>query len=138
MTKHLVFYDGQCGFCDCAVQFIIRNDKNKQFIFAPLQGTTAKILLEHLPRSIKNEDTLILIENYDQSTSQSKMYILGKGALRICWLLGGGLAIPGIFSWLPAWSIDWAYKLVARNRHRFFKNTSCVIPRPDSKDRFLP
>ncbi|MBA3815942.1 MAG: DUF393 domain-containing protein [Parachlamydiaceae bacterium] len=136
MPKHLVFYDGKCGLCDQAVQFIIRQDIQEQFVFAPLQGITAKVKLETLPSSVKNEDSLILIENY-QST-QPEITILGRGALRICWLLGGMLSILGLFSWLPSSCVDWAYKIVARNRHRFFSNDQCVLPTPQSRHRFLP
>jgi predicted DCC family thiol-disulfide oxidoreductase YuxK len=89
-----------------------------------------------LPEAVKNEDSLILIENF-QST-QPKMYILGRGALRICWLLGGMLSALGILFWLPSWCVDWAYKIVARNRHRFFANDKCVLPTPQTRSRFLP
>lgn len=136
MAKHLVFYDGKCGLCDQAVQFIIRKDTQEQFVFAPLQGITAEAKLRDVPQSIKNEDSLILIENFQ--TTQPKIYILGRGALRISWLLGGVLSILGTLSWLPAWCVDWAYKLVARNRHRFFASDKCVLPTPQNRYRFLP
>lgn len=136
MAAHLVFYDGKCGFCDHAVQFIIKKDKKEQFAFAPLQGKTAEEKLRDLPQSIKNEDSLILIENFQSPTP--KIYILGKGALRICWLLGDVLSMLGILSWLPSWCVDWAYKIVARNRHRFFANDTCTLPTPQTRHRFLP
>lgn len=136
MAKHLVFYDGKCGLCDRIVQFILKKDSKKIFDFAPLQGTTAAALLHALPPEIKNKDSLILIENYQEP--HPSFYIFGKGALRICWLLGGAWTIPGLFSWMPSWLYDWGYRLVARNRHNFFKPISCVIPTKEHRDRFLP
>lgn len=136
MAKHLVFYDGECGFCDIVVQFIIRQDSEKVFNFAPLQGTTAAKLLQQLPSELKDKDSLVLIEDY-QGTDP-KYYILGKGALRICWLLGGFWEIPGLISWLPSFLYDWAYKIVARNRQKLFKNASCVAPTKQTMGRFLP
>ena len=97
--KHLVFYDGKCGLCDHAVQFLLKVDKRKQFVFAPLQGTTAAAELKDVPEHIKQADSLILIENY-QSKDQI-IYILGKGAFRITWLLGGVWSLLGWLNFLP-------------------------------------
>jgi predicted DCC family thiol-disulfide oxidoreductase YuxK len=134
MKKHLVFYDGHCGLCDRVVQFLLKVDKDKQFVFAPLQGETAKILLLALPSSYKSEDSLILMENYNSSNPQ--FYVLGKGALRVCWLLGGPWALIGVLNFLPSFLYNWIYRIVARNRHKLFKSV-CVLPDPSLKDRFL-
>lgn len=136
MADHLVFYDGSCGFCDQVVQVILRQDKQEIFDFAPLQGTTAKELLKDLPPEMKTADSLVLIENYKSPKRQ--YFILGRGALRICWDLGGWWTIPGLISWLPSCLYDWGYRLVAKNRHRIFSNGSCVIPTAETRHRFLP
>jgi predicted DCC family thiol-disulfide oxidoreductase YuxK len=134
--KHLVFYDGECGFCDQVVQLLLKVDKQQIFLFAPLQGATAAELLKELPDELKQVDSLILVENYQQPNSH--FYVLGKGALRIAWLLGGVWRLLGWMAFLPSWLYDWAYRLVARNRHRFFPNPVCVLPDPKQKNRFLP
>jgi predicted DCC family thiol-disulfide oxidoreductase YuxK len=133
---HLVFYDGQCGLCDQIVQFLLKSDKHGIFSFAPLQGITANKVLNKLPKEYRSLDSLILVENY-QSPNQ-KFFILGKGALRILWLLGGSWTILGSLSFLPAIIYDWAYRLIAKNRHRLFKQTQCVVPDPKLMGRFLP
>ncbi|MEI8365586.1 MAG: DUF393 domain-containing protein [Parachlamydiaceae bacterium] len=136
MGKHLVFYDGACGLCDHIVQLIIRYDHRKLFDFAPLQGTTAKILLKDLPAALKTADSLVLVENYLESTRQ--YFLFGQGAFRICWLLGGCWAIPGAISWLPSSLYNWGYRLVARNRHRLFRADTCILPTSATRHRFLP
>lgn len=136
MGKHLVFYDGNCGFCDQVVQIILAQDKREIFNFAPLQGSTAQELLKELPPEMKNADSLVLIENYQDPAR--RYYILGKGAFRICWDLGGLWAIPGVVSWLPSILYDWGYRLVAKNRHRLFHSDKCVLPTPETRHRFLP
>jgi predicted DCC family thiol-disulfide oxidoreductase YuxK len=133
--KHLVFYDGQCGLCDHAVQFILRHDKQEIFGFAPLQGQTAKEKLIHLPDSVKNLDTVILIENFN--TANEKTSVLGHAAFRILWLLRSYWVLIGWISFLPSFLYDWGYRLVARNRHLFFKS-DCFLPDPSHQDRFLP
>jgi len=130
-SKHLVFYDGECGLCDHAVQFLLKRDTQEIFIFAPLQGKTAQKFLKE--KIFPKADSLVLIENYQ---TQPDTYLFGKGALRICWLLGGPWATLGAISFLPSFLYDWAYKIVARNRHRLFSQ-SCNLPLASQSHRFL-
>lgn len=134
--SHLVFYDGECGLCDHVVQFLLKVDKHQRFAFAPLQGTTASKYLQKLPPELRFIDSLILVENY--ASGDPRVYLLGKGALRIVWLLGWPWVLIGWLSFLPAVLFDWAYRLVALNRHRFFPAKECTLPRADQKERFLP
>lgn len=134
--KHLVFYDGECGMCDRVVQFLLKVDSNELFIFAPLQGKTAEKALSSVSIEVKQADSVILIENY--FSPQHQVYIFGKAAFRIMWLLGGLWALPGSISFLPALLYDWGYRLVAKNRHLLFRQDICIIPSPEHKDRFLP
>ena len=134
--RHLVFYDGSCGLCDHTVQFLLKADKQRKFLFAPLQGETAKTILRNLPPDQKKEDSLILVENFNQPDQQ--IYLLGKGALRISWLLGGPWRLFGWMSFLPSFLFDALYRILARNRHRFFGSEVCVVPDASNRDRFLP
>lgn len=134
--NHLVFYDGNCGLCDRIVQLIFKEDKKERFVFAPLQGETASQYLKSLPPEIRFTDSLILIENYRDP--YPRVFILGKGALRIAWLLGWPWILVGWLSFFPGWLFNWAYRIVAANRHRLFPQTECFIPPPNQKNRFLP
>lgn len=135
-SQHLLFYDGECGLCDHIVQFVLRIDTDQKFLFAPLQGETARKELKALPEEIKNADSLVLIENFE--TPQSRIWIYGKGAFTIFWLLGGWWKLIGWISYLPAFLYNWGYWIVAKNRHRLFSKDSCRIPDPSQKMRFLP
>lgn len=133
---HLLFYDGECGFCDHAVQFVFKRDTRIQFQFAPLQGETAARMLKDLPAQYKGLDSLILIENY--GTPQAKTYVLGQGAFRILWLLGGPWKLLGSLSYLPPFLYNWGYRLIASNRHHLFDQSWCLRPDDSQKSRFLP
>jgi len=135
---HLVFYDGECGLCDHVVQWLLKVDQSHQFLFAPLNGETAAKKLQNVPERVKTADSIILIENYQQTDEVT--YIYGKAALRICWLLGGGWAILGILSFIPSFFYDWVYWIVAKIRYQVFgKKTVCSLPEtPIDKSRFLP
>lgn len=133
--KHLLFYDGECGFCDAVVQFVLKRDKKGDFLFAPLQGKTASHELKDLPAEFKNIDSLVLIENY--KTPDQKIYLLGKGAFRVLWLLGNGWVLLGWINFLPSFLYDWGYRLVARNRQFLSQKLACPLPDSSQKNRFL-
>lgn len=134
MARHLVFYDGKCGLCDQVVQFLMDIDRDKIFLYAPLQGKTAAKLLRGLPEEYRKEDSLVLVENYREMGE--KFYILGKAAFRILWLLGGYWKLLGWIFFLPSPLYNWAYRLVARYRHKF-PLKSCKLPQFEDS-RFLP
>lgn len=134
-SSHLVFFDGECGICDQAVQSILKLDKQRLFVFAPLNGETAAQYLKGLPAALTNSDSLILIENYRSKNSDS--FIGSTAVFRICWLLGGWWSLPGLLFFLPSFLFNWGYRLFARFRHRFFP-MQCLIRPPDQNDRFLP
>ncbi len=131
---HLVFFDGECGLCDFVVKFILKHDRKKVFLFAPLQGTTAKNKLKELDEKVKQADSLILIENF--GTANEKVLLFGKGALRIAWYLGGIFTPLGALSFLPSAPFDFLYRIVARNRKKIFGET-CTLPTKETESRFL-
>ena len=133
MHEHLVFFDDQCPFCHKAVRNIIGIDKHHRFIFAPLQGETAKDVLLGPNKHYANANSLVLVENY-QSTNR-EFYLRSKAVLRIYWLIGDGWGLFGIFSFLPSWPGDYLYRKIAEHRHQFkIKPTKDLGP----KERFLP
>jgi predicted DCC family thiol-disulfide oxidoreductase YuxK len=136
IRKHLLFYDGECGLCDRMVNFVLKADQRKVFLFAPLQGKTAELELKNLPPEKKDIDSLILIENY--GTEQAEITTHGKGALRVLWLLGGCWKLIGWKSFLPSGFFDALYRFVAKNRHRFFSKESCRLLKSSERERFLP
>ncbi|GIV38970.1 MAG: hypothetical protein KatS3mg033_0770 [Thermonema sp.] len=129
--KRLVLFDGVCNFCNSSVNFIIRHDKKKRYLFVPLQEALGKQLLKayHLPDDYL--DSLVLLSN-------DKIYSHSTAALRIGEGLGGRWKALGILRLIPAPLRDVVYKLIARNRYRWFgKKDSCMIPSPEVRKRFL-
>gem|GEM_PF-342903 len=42
----LIFYDGECGFCQFWIQFLLKRDHKNYFLFTPLQGKLALKYIE--------------------------------------------------------------------------------------------
>ncbi|WP_153801211.1 thiol-disulfide oxidoreductase DCC family protein [Foetidibacter luteolus] len=131
MQQPVIIFDGVCNLCNSSVQFVIRHDKKKQFLFASLQSDYGqKVLKEHeLPYTTFN--SFLLLQN-------SKLYTKSSGALQVARQLDGGWPLLYGFIVIPKFIRDAVYSFIARNRYRWFgKQDTCWLPTPDLKARFL-
>jgi len=99
--------------------------------FAPLQGETAKQLLQRYRINSVSLDTVILIDN-------GKVWTESSASLRICKYMNGGWKLFYGFIIIPKFIRDFFYRIVARNRYKWWgKKEECMIPTPEVKERFL-
>lgn len=128
--KPLILFDGFCHLCCSSVQFILKYDRKKQFIFSPLSGELGKRLQKELGISA-NIDSIILVEG-------NTFLVRSEAILKIAKLLGGFFTIASVFSIFPKNWLDKCYDWVAAHRTNWFaKRGSCMMPKPENKDRFL-
>lgn len=133
MSKHLIFFDDECPFCHHSVCHILQIDREKRFLFAPLQGETARFILIGPQAPLRKAQSLILVENY-QSTAR-EFYTRSRALFRIYWHAGRWWACLGALSFLPCWLGDTLYQWLAAHRHQF----RLKMPQePGPKERFLP
>ena len=122
-SSPIILFDGECGFCQRSVRFVLRHDKRGVFRFAARQsGAGLRLLAEHgLPP--EGVDSMVLLEDDREYThSTGSLRIVRR--LRFPWWLGyAGIVVPRPLR-------DAAYKLVARNRHR--------LPMSCSRDDAIP
>ncbi|HEY4259039.1 MAG TPA: DCC1-like thiol-disulfide oxidoreductase family protein [Schlesneria sp.] len=130
-VESILFFDGVCGLCSNAVDFVMVRDYQQAIKFAPLQGDTARSLLT--AADVENLNTMIL-------WVKGRSYRKSAAAVRVLWRLSLGWKIIGTLLWLiPLPLRNLGYTLVARNRYRFFgKKESCRLPTPAERLRFLP
>jgi len=128
--KPIILFDGVCNFCNSAVQFIIKHDKQGIFQFASLQSSIGKELIETNP-ALKDIDSVILLQNGIIKTEST-------AALHISKKLNGWPKFFYILIIIPAPIRNYFYQLFASNRYRFFgKSETCMIPTKEIRDRFL-
>ena len=128
--ERIVLFDGICNFCNGAVNFIIRHDKEKKFRFAPLQSEFGEQMRAKFGIG-DDVDSIVLIEN-DQA------YLHSGAALRIVKELGMPWSISYPLIVLPAAFRDAFYKLFAKYRYKLFgKKDVCMVPTPDVRERFV-
>ncbi len=127
----LIIYDGVCGLCNRSVHFIIRRDSKKQFKFLPLQSNKAIALMHAFGVDLHKSDSIILLDHNKLFThSDAVLLALKKLNSPVRWLY--------IFIIVPRFIRNAVYRLIAKNRYRWFgRFDSCPIPDASIKDRFL-
>lgn len=127
----VVLFDGVCNLCNGAVDFIIRRDRHKHFMFASLQSVTGQRLLKHFQLPTEQYESMVLIR-------QGKLYQRSNAALQIARDLPAGWSLLYYLKVVPVFLRDGVYNFIARNRYTFFgKKNSCRLPSPDEAARFL-
>ena len=130
-NKTIILFDGVCNLCNSSVQFIIKRDKKKQFLFTSLQSDAARDIL--LQFQLKNSEmhSILLIEN-------EKIYQKSDAILKIVKHLSGMWKMSYGFIIIPKFIRDYVYMLIAKNRYRWFgKREVCMIPTKELQMRFL-
>jgi predicted DCC family thiol-disulfide oxidoreductase YuxK len=112
--QHLVFFDAECSLCRNSVAFLKKIDTSQKLLFSPLSAELAERFLQKDLSSLKNANTLVLLENY---TTTPRVWVKGRAVFRIFWLLGGKWKLLGGLCFCPI-GVDWIYDLIARHRHR--------------------
>ena len=131
-TKNLiVLFDGVCNLCSSSVQFIIKNDKKKQFRFASLQSEFGQKVMEQFGLPTNELNSFILLEN-------GKIYTKSTGALRVAKRLNGLWVLLYGFIIVPPFIRNAVYSFVANNRYKWFgKKEACWLPTPELRKLFL-
>ncbi|SFI16954.1 thiol-disulfide oxidoreductase DCC family protein [Halpernia frigidisoli] len=130
VNKYVVFYDGDCGFCNFWVGWILKNDKKDQFLFSALQSEFGQKFLSERNLELKNLSTLYLF-------SPGKFYLKKSAAvLKIATLLGGKYSLMEVFKIIPAFFSDKVYDLIAKNRQKI-ASAKCYLPTQDERKKFI-
>lgn len=127
IPDNLVFYDGECGFCNSSVQFILAK-KKRPFYFTALQSITAKTVLEN-QKTVINMDTIYYLKG-------GRLYNRSSAALQITKGLKGGYPLLFAFYIIPKFMRDPFYNLIAARRHKI-RNKFCLIPSEKDAQYFL-
>jgi predicted DCC family thiol-disulfide oxidoreductase YuxK len=131
MDGAIVLFDGVCNFCDSSVNFVIPRDKKKYFRFSPIQSTTGQKLIGQYHLENIRLQSLILIEN-------NKAYTYSTAILRMTRKMSGLWPMAYALIIIPALIRDSIYKIIARNRYKWFgKKSECVIPADDVRERYI-
>lgn len=129
-SKSIIIFDGVCNLCNGTVNFLLKHDRKKQFVFTALQSTTGRKLMADYKINTDN-DSVILISN-------QTVFVESAAALEIGRLLPFPWRMVLVFYVVPAQIRDKVYRWIARNRFKWFgKRKTCRIPTDKEKEYFL-
>ncbi|MES3034273.1 MAG: DCC1-like thiol-disulfide oxidoreductase family protein [Gemmatimonadota bacterium] len=135
----ILFFDGECGFCDRAIRFAMTHDVHARLSVATLAGETARQVLGPFADMLRDVDSTVL---YLPATpaADASVQVHSDAALSVLRLLGGGWALLGTLGLLvPRWIRDAAYKAFARRRFRWFGRVeACQLWPAEWRARVLP
>lgn len=110
------------------MQFVLKHDRKKKFLFSTLQGELAEKILSEKAR---HSNTVILLH-------KGKEWLRSSAAIKIAMLLGLPLSLFGLCLIVPSFLRDIIYMIVAKNRLKWFGGTDvCWIMQEQWKSRFV-
>lgn len=129
-TKHYIFYDGDCGFCNYWVYWILKNDTKDQFRFASLQSDFGQKFLKERGLKISNFESIILWKPNEYYLTES------EAIFKICTVMGGKYAFLGYSKFLPSYLSNSIYRFIAKRRHQLNHN-NCPLPTTEERKKFV-
>jgi len=129
----IVLFDGVCNLCNGAVQFILDHDRTHALRFASLQSDGGRALLEKHGMKVPegDPDTIVVVEG-------ESAYERSSAVMRIVRHMTFPFWLARVFVLVPRPIRDFFYKIIARNRYRWFgKTNECRIPTPELRARMI-
>nr|WP_299170277.1 DCC1-like thiol-disulfide oxidoreductase family protein [uncultured Allomuricauda sp.] len=132
-SRRIFFYDGDCGFCDTTVMFLLDRTNQNDLHFARLQSDFARSLLDK--NKVKKID-LSTAYYYDGSEVYKESEAILK-ALSIC--KNPYRALSKVVQIVPLGFRNRAYRSFAKYRHTVSSRLkqNCRILATDERQRFI-
>lgn len=121
---NIVLFDGDCGFCQANIQFILRFERSAYFHFASLQSEIGQALCERY--GITDRTSVVVIDQGHAYTKSTAALKIAK-RLRYFWLCQ-------IFILVPRFLRDALYEQVAANRKHL--PGACLVLTASQRERF--
>jgi predicted DCC family thiol-disulfide oxidoreductase YuxK len=126
----ILLFDGECGFCNRAVQFFLRREKNSKMHFAALESNEGKALRNYFEIDQKI-DSIILIKEHEA-------HIKSCAVLRMTLFMRGLWPLMIVFIVVPPFLRNLVYNFVAKKRKKIVgKVESCALLKQEDRARFL-
>jgi predicted DCC family thiol-disulfide oxidoreductase YuxK len=132
---NIIFFDGVCGLCNKTVDFVLRADRNRVFLYSPLQGQTFRRITQNYPETQTVDSIYVL----NRGSGAEKLLQRSDAILFILAHLPGYRWLARVGRFVPRLIRDTMYRLVAAIRYRIWgKRDSCRLPSSEERTRFLP
>jgi len=127
----VIVFDGVCVLCNGWIGFLLRHDRARRYRYAAMQGAHGRGLLAAHGLDLDDPVSFLLVEDGRAWTDTDAIARVLAG-------LGGIWRAGASIRWLPRVLRDPLYRLIARNRYRWFgRYEHCLLPTAEQRTRFL-
>ena len=128
----ILLYDGSCGVCSQAVQWVLAHERSHSLRFAPLESAVGRELRARagIPDEV---DSMLWTELRD---GRVRADMRSSALLRVIDYVGGPWRLLLALRVVPSFLRDSGYRAFAKIRYRL-RAQSCLVPTARERGRFL-
>lgn len=120
----IVVFDGLCNLCSGGARWLERHQGEPPFLLVPMQSELGRTLLAENGYDPDDPLTFLVLDG-ERCLTQSDAWIHLVAAA------GAGWSLVRVARVIPRTLRDSVYRLIARNRYRWFgRRTSCYLAQP--------
>jgi predicted DCC family thiol-disulfide oxidoreductase YuxK len=109
--RHLLLWDGACGFCRRIADAVRRRDREHRFEIVPYQQAPSPPMTPELAAACRTAVHVITADGRVLRAGRASLFVLGET---------GHTALARLLGWPPfIWLVELGYLIVARNRSFF-------------------
>jgi len=116
----IVFFDGDCNFCNSFIDFVFNRNRKKNLRYSSLQSEFARSVFTESIAISNDFKTMYYAEN-------KKLYSKSSAFLKIVSHLNFPFNLLLCFWIIPKPIRDFVYTFVARRRHSIIKKSTCRL-----------
>jgi len=128
----ILLYDGSCGVCSQAVQWVLAHERSHSLRFAPLESAVGNELRARAGIAA-DVDSMLWTE---LRNGRVRADMRSSALLRVIDYVGGPWRLLLALRVVPAFLRDAGYRAFAKVRYRI-RAQSCLVPTAQERARFL-
>ncbi|MEO1221187.1 MAG: DCC1-like thiol-disulfide oxidoreductase family protein [Pseudomonadota bacterium] len=133
--KPIIVFDGVCVLCTANARFVLKNDHRGHFRMAAMQDAAGAAIMRHAGLDPLDPTSFILL---DAESDGGRIWMNSDAVLHMWSELGWPWRAGAVFRLIPRLVRDPIYKMIARNRYKWFgKREECWVPSPEQAARIL-
>ncbi|MEP0392407.1 MAG: DCC1-like thiol-disulfide oxidoreductase family protein [Erythrobacter sp.] len=133
--KPIIVFDGVCVLCTVNARFVLKNDRQGRFRMAAMQDAAGAAIMRHAGLDQRDPTSFILL---DAKADGGRVWMNSDAVLHMWSQLGWPWRTGVIFRLVPRFVRDPIYKMIARNRYKWFGQLDeCWVPSAEQASRIL-
>lgn len=121
-NARIIVFDGICNVCSGGVRFLERHRIEPPFKLIPMQSAEGKGLLEQFGIDTEDPTTFLVLD-------RGLVLTQSDASIHVMTAIGGPWRLVVVARLIPRRCRDWLYRLLARNRYRWFgRRSTCYLP----------